>query len=113
MQGGLKGLFSAAFGTMGAAALAVDHEGRVVAGNAAFEAMFGTSSADCQGLSFTQLCIDLGSEVNPASLTSELKGRTPARHRYRRRDGTIFWGERTDAPVHGGDGTCIGVFSMI
>jgi PAS domain S-box-containing protein len=98
---------------LGDAALAVDHDGRVVAGKVAFETLFGLSPVDWQGLSFAQLCVDPGSRTSAAAARSGSHGQPSARHRYRRRDGTVFWGERSDAPVRGDDGAGIGVFSII
>lgn len=113
MQGGLEGLFCAAFNTMSDAAFALDLEGRVVGSNAAFKTMFGISEAEGGDLPFDQLCIDADPKENPASATSVSSGQTVARHRYRRRNGTIFWGERSEAPIQSGGGACLGVFSII
>lgn len=113
MQGCLEDLFCAAFTTLSEAAFALDQEGRLVAGNAAFRTLFGISEIKETGLPFDQLCIDSDQARMNLSPIPMSNGQAAPRHRYRRRDGTIFWGERSDAPIQGDDGACLGVCSII
>ncbi len=113
MQGDLEGVFHAAFKTMSDAAFAVDNENKVVAGNAAFASMFGLSATELTELSLDQLCLDADERAKSTPLTSSSPEQAVVRHRYRRSDGTIFWGERSRAPIQGCDGSCLGAFSII
>ncbi len=113
MQGGLKGLFHAAFSTMSDAAFAVDHENKVVAGNAAFQTMFGISGADLIECPFSLLCLGAGETEEIAPHPSASLEQAVGRHRYRRSDGTVFWGESSRAPIHDADGVYLGAFSII
>ncbi len=113
MQGGFEGLFAAAFMTMSDAAFAADHRGKVVAGNAAFKSMFGIADVEEAGLSIDQLCIDAGTLDHLSALIAAAYGRALPRQRYRRCDGTVFWGERSDAPIFDGGEVCLGIVSII
>lgn len=109
----LEGIFSAAFDTMNDAAIAVDPDGMVIAGNAAFEIMFGFSGTKPNRLPFHRLCIDDVSMEGEAGTSPRWLLLPPSRQRYRRRDGTCFWGERSVAPVQGRDGSYRGYFLII
>lgn len=113
MQDGLEGLFFAAFNTLSDAAIAIDCQGKVVAGNPAFFSMFGFSRTDWTNLPFDQLCVDVDRNECSGPAASRALAQTVTRRRYRRHDGTILWGERSVAPIQGSDGTCLGFFSII
>jgi len=113
MQDDLRGLFFAAFDAMNDAAIAIDHDGMVIAGNAAFEALFGFSGTNGDVLPFHRLCVDSETnDISPSPLSAVLLN-APARQRYRRSDGTCFWGERSTAPIQRPDGTLRGLFLVI
>jgi len=111
MQGGFD--FAAVFTSMNDAAFAADRQGKVVAGNAAFKSMFGVVDVREASLSVDQLCIDIGSVDQISAPISAADRPAVPRQRYRRCDGTVFWGERSDAPIYDGDEACLGVFSII
>ncbi len=113
MQEGLEGLFHTTFARFGEAAMAIDQRGYVVAGNAAFEDLFGVSLSDSDPCHIDRLCENhLRATGERATIFGELE-QTASCLRYRRNDGNVFLGERSDAPIYAADGTYLGLFSII
>jgi diguanylate cyclase (GGDEF)-like protein/PAS domain S-box-containing protein len=73
----------------------VDMQGRVVYANRAFSVMFGHPPADCIGLRAADLVEDDFTEAAEAQLAQLMRGEIDSyrsERRYRRRDGSLFWG---------------------
>lgn len=86
----------------------VDLDGQVVYANRAFASIFGYALADCVGLRAADL-VDRGSVASAENQLDQLiRGQTTgyrSERRYRRRDGTLFWGSVSASTVRARGGS--------
>ena len=113
MRDDLERLFRSVFDRANVAALAIDVNGGFVAGNDALRAIFATPIGEGFAELAEQLCLGTdGLEERSSAVAPSLDGR-PARHRYRRADGTFFLGDRSNLPISDASGGQLGVISII
>ena len=113
MKRDLEGLFHAAFAPLSDAAFAVDRQGYLVAGNAAFVALFGISLSAYDNIQIDQLYYGEDEIPDVCGLTISSPKKTPRYRQFRRDDGSLFWGEKSDAPIHSESGIHLGQISII
>lgn len=113
MKDGLEGLFDAAFAPLGDAAFAVDQQGYLVACNAAFETLFEISLPTSGNIHLDQLYHGNDQTALAGDLTTAEPSKTPTYRQYRKGNGSIFWGEKSDAAIHSASRAYLGQFITI
>ena len=95
MKRDLEGLFHAAFAPLSDAAFAVDRQGYLVAGNAAFVALFGISLSTYDNIQIDQLYYGEDEIPEVCGLTISSPKKTPRYRQFRRDDWVPFSGEKS------------------